>query len=347
MRIALDATYSVDQHPTGIGIYSQNILTGLADAYPGDEFLWCYRPKQFLQSARENRNNVRRKLLLPPAPAFRADLFHALNQRVDRRPAKKVVSTFHDLFVMTEDYSTPDFRARFTRQARVAAHNSDLIITVSRFTAGQVSELLQFPGSRIRVVPHGVRPPSSVPEKPREHIVLFTGVLQARKNIIRLVEAFERVLPLLLDDWQLILAGACTGYGAQSILDRIARSASKDRIQVLGYVPPDGLNALYARASIFAFPSLNEGFGIPVLEAMANGVPVIASNRPALAEVAGDAAALVDPCCVDELAAALQRFMASPALREEYGGKGRERAKTYSWERSVEGTYAVYRELIP
>lgn len=342
VRIALDATYSVDPHPTGIGIYSQAIMCGLADTYTDDDFLWCYRPKQFFRRVRSRRANVRQKLLQPPLPAFRAKLFHALNQRVDRRPAKKVITTFHDLFVMTENYSSPEFRARFTKQARRAAQNSDLIITVSQFTADQVSALLGFDRSRIRVIAHGVIRPSQALERPREKIVFFSGVLQTRKNIVRLIEAFETVP----DGWTLVLAGATTGYGAEAILARIESSLCRDRIQVLGYVSPGELSTLYSRASIFAFPSLDEGFGIPVLEAMAHGVPVIASHRRSLVEVAGDAALFVDPHSTQELASALEQLISSPRLQMEYAQRGRARAELFTWDRAVRETYRAYRELI-
>src|SRR5215470_13502516 len=116
-------------------------------------FLSCYRPKQFPHAPRPGQRNVQRRLLWPPLSTFRADIFHALNQRVDKRPARRVVSTFHDLFVMTDEYSTPSFRARFSLQARRAAENSDAIIAVSEFTADQVNSLLAIPRERIRVVP--------------------------------------------------------------------------------------------------------------------------------------------------------------------------------------------------
>lgn len=342
MRIALDATYSVDPRPSGIGVYSNALLLGLADQYPDDEFLHCYRPRQFLRAVRSRRPNVHRRLLQPPIPVWGGELFHALNQRADRRPAPKVVSTFHDLFVMTEEYSSPEFRARFTGQARRAAENSDLVIAVSAFTAAQVSGLLGFDSSRIRVVPHGVRLRSLPPRTEREKIVLFVGALQARKNIARLVEAFERAPA----GWRLILAGASTGYGSEAILERIHASPSRHRIRTIGYVWPAELETLYSRASIFAFPSLDEGFGIPVLEAMAAGVPVIASHRPSLVEIAGDAALLVDPQRTDELESALELLMRDPDLRQEYAERGRRRAQLYPWERAVRETYAVYRELL-
>ncbi len=332
MRIALDATYSVDPQPSGIGVYSAEILNGLASAYPHDEFLHCYRARKYWNAPRTSR----KRLLLSSFPTFRADLFHALNQRLDRRPAKKVVCTFHDLFVLTAEYSSPEFRARFAEQARTAARNADLIIAVSHFTARQVIDLLHIEPSRVRVVPHGVHAPPRL-QQPRENLVLFVGALQTRKNLVRLIEAFE-ALP---EDWRLVLAGAPSGYGAAAVLERV-----RPRIEVTGYLPALQLEQLYARASIFAFPSLDEGFGIPVLEAMAHGVPVITSNCSALPEVAGEAALLVNPLSTAEITTALERLASDTDLRQQLAGRGLERAKMFSWERAVTATYSVYRELL-
>ena len=341
MRIALDATYSIDPQPSGIAIYSQELLAGLARALPDDEFLHCYRIKQFGAAAPPAFRNVRRRILLPPLATFRADVFHALNQRVDRRPAPNVVVTFHDLFVITGEYSSAEFRARFTQQARRAAENADVVIAVSQFTANQVRTLLNVDASRIRVVPHGVREPIARANVAREKIVLFAGALQIRKNIARLVEAFES-LPA---DWKLVLAGAPNGYGAGAILDRIERSRCRDRIQLTGYVAGATLENLYARATVFAFPSLDEGFGMPVLEAMAHGVPVVTSNRSALPEVAGDAALFVDPEDTDALRDALRRLIQDCDLRCRLTALGYSRAKLFTWEQTAKSTYAVYREL--
>jgi glycosyltransferase involved in cell wall biosynthesis len=262
-----------------------------------------------------------------------------LNQRVDV-PARRTVATFHDLFVLTDVYSSPDFRARFAEQARQAAARSDLIIAVSRFTAGQVEELLQVPSSRIRVVPHGVRVPSEIPAQ-RQNLVLFVGAIQRRKNVAGLVKAFERMPP----SWRLALAGAPDGYGAEEELRSVQASPRRTDIDVLGYVSQEELDSLYRRARIFAFPSLGEGFGMPVLDAMAQGVPVITSRRSALPEVAGDAAMLVDPEDAEELAAALLELAGSESRRDELARLGRARAEQYSWESAVEATWAVYREL--
>jgi glycosyltransferase involved in cell wall biosynthesis len=245
--------------------------------------------------------------------------------------------------VISGEYSSPEFRARFTQQARQAAERSDLIIAVSEFTANQVSSLLAVGRGRIRVIPHGMTPPpASALVRAREPLVLFVGALQARKNVTRLVEAFES----LSEPWRLALAGATSGYGAAEILERISRSPSRSRIEITGYLDQQSLDALLARASIFAFPSLDEGFGIPVLEAMAWGVPVITSNRSALAEVAGDAALLVDPDCRDQIAAALERLAGRSDLRDDLIAAGKQRAAQFTWDAAVRQTYACYRELV-
>jgi glycosyltransferase involved in cell wall biosynthesis len=344
VRIALDATYATDAQPSGVGIYSRRILDGLAERYPEDTFLHCLRPKKYFRERGMRRENVRLRMLLAPVPLFsavlRADLFHALNQRVDRRPARRVISTFHDLFVITAEYSTPEFRQRFAKQARRAAAASDLIIAVSAFTANQVEELLGVERSRIRVIGHG----ADLPEPstaPREPIVLSVGVLQKRKNILRLIQAFER-MPA---PWRLALAGSPSGYGSEEISDYLARSPARERIDVLGYVSAQRLADLYRRASIVAFPSIGEGFGIPVLEAMAHGVPVLTSRAAALPEVAGDAALLVDALRTDEIAGGLIRLAEDAELRETMSRKGRARAAEFPWQRAVEATHRVYEEL--
>lgn len=339
MRIALDATYSLGRNLSGVGVYSRQILRGLATAHQETDFRFCYRPHRFLPSFRESLpGNVRRRLLFG---APRADLFHALNQRVDVR-ARRTVATFHDLFVMTGDYSSPDFRARFTQQARQAAANSDAIIAVSRFTASQVQQFLDVDPARIHVVPHGVHSPSIATAVERENLVLCTGAVQRRKNIARLVKAFER-MPA---GWSLALAGAADGYGAAGELRAVDDSPRKSDIHVLGYVTAAELDQLYRRARIFAFPSLDEGFGMPVLEAMAHGIPVVTSNRSSLPEVAGDAALLVNPLSTEEIGSALLRLASDEQLRSRLERAGAARAAEFTWERAVQGTWDVYRKLL-
>jgi len=340
LNIALDSTYSVGADLSGVGVYSREILAGLARAHAGDWFTFCYRPHRFLRSFGERLPANARRFLLGETRAPRsADVFHGLNQRLPHARLRRAVTTFHDLFVLTGEYSTPEFRRRFAEQARDAAARSDRVIAVSQFTARQAIEVLGVDPAKVRVVHHGVRAPEGTGIA-REKIILHVGAIQHRKNIARLVDAFEQVD----GDWQLVLAGSA-GYGAAQIAARIAVARSRERIRVLGYVPAAELADWYARAMIFAFPSLDEGFGMPVLEAMASGTPVIASNRAAVPEVAGDAACLVDPENTEELAGAMRALAADPQRRAELSRRGLVRAARFTWADAVEKTWQVYCEL--
>ena len=341
MNVALDATYSIGRDLSGVGVYSRELLAGLTRAHPGTRFDFCYRPHRFLRSFQARLpENARRFLLGETRVPRRADVFHGLGQRLPGTRVRHAVATFHDLFVLTGDYSTPEFRQRFAQQARQAAERADRIIAVSRFTAAQVTDLLGVEAARLRVVHHGVHPVLPAPESGREKIILHVGAIQRRKNVARLVEAFEGIG----HEWQLVLAGA-PGYGAREIMARIDASPCRARIQVLGYVPATELSAWYARASIFAFPSLDEVFGMPVLEAMAAGLPVVAANRSAIPEVAGDAAWLVNPENVQELRDALAALIDQPETRSSLARRGLQRARQFTWENAAESTWQVYSEL--
>jgi glycosyltransferase involved in cell wall biosynthesis len=335
---------------TGVGVYSREILFGLARSHADSRFLFCYRPHRVIKSLSESLPvNASRRVLSYSNPPRGATLFHALNQRIEYA-AKSIpaVATFHDLFVLSGDYSTPEFRDQFAKQARAAAERSDLIIAVSKFTAGQVHDLLKVPESRIRVIPHGTRQPQSPPpgDDARENLILHVGAIQKRKNLIRLIEAFESITGAHADSWRLVLAGAASGFQSQEIISRIARSPARAQIKVTGYISETALEDFYRRARIFAFPSLDEGFGIPVIEAMARGVPVLTSNRSALPEAAGGAALLVDPTDQESIAEGLTKLVNDPELRSELRNKGLARAARATWDIAVESTWAVYQELL-
>ena len=355
MRVALDATYSLGRSLSGVGVYCRRLIESLAAAAPDSRFLLCYRANRFFRALREPpiAANTSRRFLEEPVNWLlprRVELFHGLNQRLPYYRFRCMVSTFHDLFVLSGEYSTPEFRARFAELARDAAARSDHIVTVSAYTAAQVERRLQVDPSRITVVHHGVDP---IPEFAAEDLaalrrqyqierpfLLHVGALQARKNILRLVEAFEALRP----DLDLVLAGS-DGYRAEEIHARIAHSTARGRIHALGYVPQAAIERLYRSAAVLAFPSLEEGFGFPVLEAMSAGLPVVTSNGSALAEVADDAAVLVDPADTAALAQALERAIGDSALRTELIKRGRLRAAQFTWAKSAERTLAVYRKL--
>ena len=341
MTIALDATYSIGEELSGVGIYSRELLAGLAQDHPEIRFTFCYRPHRYFRSWRTALpGNARRRLLAEPLGPRSADLFHGLNQRLPEIRLRRTVVTFHDLFVLSGAYSTAEFRKRFGEQARDAAARADAIITVSEFTKSQVTGLLGVEPRKVHVVHHGVRR-LALKVEGREKIVLHVGAIQKRKNIVRLVEAFETVDSA----WKLVLAGS-SGYGAAEIQERVAASPARDRILITGYVSAEDLARWYSRAAVFAFPSLDEGFGMPVLEAMAAGVPVITSNRSALPEVASDAALLVDPERTEALVEALANLIRDENLRSELAERGRLRANRFSWEKAARETWEVYRAVM-
>jgi glycosyltransferase involved in cell wall biosynthesis len=343
VRIALDATTSLGEGLSGVGVYSREIMHGLAASAAGvDGWDWFYRSQRYWRALRSAvPRNVRRRLLADTWGDRSAALFHGLAQRLPKKRFRRQVATFHDLFVLTAEYSTAEFRARFAEQAREAAAGSDLIIAVSAFTASQIESLLHVPRERIRVVPHGVLP-RVLPAVPRENVVLSVGAIQKRKNQARLVRAFRAMPP----GWKLVLGGS-RGFDAEDTLREAAQSPRAADIQVTGYLGENELAAWYARARIFAFPSLDEGFGMPALEAMMAGVPVIAGNRSALPEVCGDAAVLVDADSEEELASALQTLAEDEAKRAGLIARGKIRAAEFTWPRAVRETLQVYRELLP
>jgi glycosyltransferase involved in cell wall biosynthesis len=243
---------------------------------------------------------------------------------------------------MTSEYSTPEFRSRFTLQAREAAERADLIICVSEFTARQVQSLLHVERSRLRVIHHGTRFVETPPCVDRQPWILHVGAVQTRKNLVRLIEAFETAVPA---PWRLVLAGG-EGFGAAEVRARAALSPARDRIEFTGWVDDRRLAELYARSSMLAFPSLDEGFGIPVLEAMAWGLPVVASNSSSLPEICGEAALLVDPADTEALGAALRSLSEDPSLAAAMAARGRERALRRPWSAAAAETLKVYAELL-
>ena len=356
MKVGLDASYSLDTSPSGVGVYSTGIIGALAESFPDDRFGLCYRSNRFFRAMTRKRvaRNTSRHLLEPlflPGLQRRFSLFHGLNQRLPACSFKATAATFHDLFVMTADYSTPEFRRHFARIAKETAERSDHIIAVSQYTADLVAELLSYPNEQITVVHHGVeRIPVIAEEEIRrfrkEHdleapFILHVGAIQKRKNIEGLLAAFERIP----GPTRLVLAGS-EGYRAGPILEKVGASSAAPRIRRFGYVDRPLLERLYRSAEVLAFPSLDEGFGLPVLEAMSAGLPVVTSNRSALAEVAGNAALLVDPEDSYDLRIAIEEVLEEGPTRRRLIEAGFRRERQFSWVKAAHETMRVYRRLV-
>ena len=178
-----------------------------------------------------------------------------------------------------------------------------------------------------------------------EGYLLFVGTLDARKNVGGLLDAYSRLLSARVDLPRLILAGAATADAA-AWLEDIARAPLAGRVEHVGYVGPDRRASLFQGARLFVLPSFEEGFGLPALEAMAAGVPVVASNRGSLPEVVGDAGLLIDPDDPEALASAIARILSEPALWQALRQKGFERAGRFSWDQTARDIRRAYEDAI-
>jgi glycosyltransferase involved in cell wall biosynthesis len=174
--------------------------------------------------------------------------------------------------------------------------------------------------------------------------ILYVGTIEPRKNLGRLLRAYTRLRAKYKTPHRLVVAGGL-GWLYQDVLREIDELASEHEVIFLGRVPDEDLPTLYSLADVFAFPSLYEGFGLPPLEAMACGVPVVCSNTSSLPEVVGDAGILVSPYDIDALSEAIAGLLEDPARRSELAARGRERARLFTWERSARQLLAIYKRV--
>ena len=175
--------------------------------------------------------------------------------------------------------------------------------------------------------------------------LLVVATLEPRKNLLRLADAYSRLPSVLQRRHPLIIIGA-RGWLTDELEKRLAPMERKDQVRRLGYIPQEDLPLLYAGAWAFAFPSIYEGFGLPLLEAMRSGIPTLTANRSSLPEIAGDAALLVDPEDVNAITAGLERLLTDAQWRAQAIKKGLQQAGSFSWERCIEETVAVYRVVL-
>jgi glycosyltransferase involved in cell wall biosynthesis len=297
---------------------------------------------------------VRGEQLLLPRLAGRAgiDLLHSLANTSPARGRYRRVVTVHDLLYRVAPEAHLGLNALGMRVlVPLAVRRADRVISVSRNTRDDLVRLLGVPSERVDVVPSGVgttarAEPLGEDEVRRRHglgerpIALSVSAMRPHKNLERLLEALARLpagrRPVL------VVPGYPTAYEGR-LRERASALGLDDDARFVGWTDGAELEGLYRAARCFVFPSLYEGFGLPVLEAMARGVPVACSNRSALPEVAGDAALLFDPEDVAAIADALERLLTDDALAQRLGEAGREQAQQFSWRRAAEGTLASYR----
>jgi len=283
-------------------------------------------------------------------------LYHGPNFYLPDFPGRKV-ATFHDLSPFTWAHCHAPERLRFMRtECLKAIKRADALITDSEYTRREVASYFSWPLDRIHTVPLACGPefhPRGASELgglahyglKYKSYTLFVGTIEPRKNILALLEAYARLPLTLRQAYPLVLTGY-RGWRSEAIHARIDAAHREGWANYLGFVPTDDLPALYAGAALFAFPSLYEGFGLPVLEAMASGVPVVCSTSSSLPEVAGDAALMCEPQDVDRLAQLLSQGLQDLAWRVVASEQGLRHAAQFSWSRCAADTMAVYRRVI-
>lgn len=373
MRIGIDVSWAQGP-PSGTATYIQGLVEALVNIGPQHEYVL------FTRTPRDSRRgealpglnapnvrrvavdapltNLRQQLTLPPALyRQRLDLYHSpafFLPLAWRGPA--VVSMFDVNFLRLRENWQPGRRLVYLSlalQAPLAARQARRIITLSQASAGDIARLLRVPRRKIAVIPAAPRalfhdPPNAatVTEAQRRYgpFFLSVGVLAPQKNLQRLLRAFAATRD---QDTRLLLVGRPAGAYVEAVLRPLARDLGlADRVEFAGYRDDEALRTLYHAAIGLVYPSLGEGFGLPIVEAMACGCPVITSTVSSMPEAAGEAALLVDPRDTAALARAMNRLRDEPELRDDLAARGRRRAALCTWDEAARQTLRCYDEAV-
>lgn len=370
-RLVIDYTSAVNQR-AGIGRYTRELVRTLltqpaaasydvnliiprrpafAPPNPPAGARWCKLPLTEWQSVL-----LWQRAGVPlPLNVFcgRADVFHAPDFLLPPIRAGRRIVTVHDLsYLVHPDLAHPAVYRYLEKTVPRSVARADRVIAVSEATKRDVVRLLGVPEDRVDVIPEGVdrvfRPAAEPDDAARrarlrlpERYVLSVGTIQPRKNYGRLLEACERVWQAEPDAPHLVIAGQ-RGWLFEEFFAQLEACRFRDRVRILDFVDDADLPALYRGAETFVYPSCYEGFGLPVVEALACGRPVICSSASSLPEVAGPAACLIDPFSVDDLAGALLDFCRDPGSRAAFAARGPEQAARFTWEAAARDHLAVY-----
>ncbi|MGB7630065.1 MAG: glycosyltransferase family 1 protein [Candidatus Deferrimicrobium sp.] len=380
MKIGIDAHYLQDaNYRAGLHQYTLRLVEGLQEIDRANEytlffFNWRSRERDRAIEGYSVHANFRKHTVRLPYRVFasaaswfpplgripgKVDVFHGPAFRLFPEGCyRKAVVTVHDLMFMKDETFFPDPRGakRFRAQTADAVSRADAVVAVSEFTREDLIERFGLSPDRVRVIHNGVGEEfqplgdrNAVDRmKARYGIhgsyILFVGYMEPKKNLPRLLRAFDKVRDRLPEPHALVLAGP--GGPSSKEVKRTATELSLGKALVLtGHVPPEELPLLYSGASLFVFPSLCEGFGLPPLEAMACGTPVVASNSTSLPEVVGSAGVLVDPLDTEDIARGMFEVLADKDLKAALVKRGIERSREFSWSRTARQTLGLYEEL--
>jgi len=369
-RIVLDGL-PLQVRSAGVAVYTRCVVQAMARLRPESEFVFFGPPRAETEAVAWPANvrwlrSLRYPLVMgvpPPAPRLialervvGADLFHATAYTAPRTRGVPIVVSVHDLaLVRFPELGSAELRGVPAR-TRLAAAAARIILASSEATRRDLIELLGVPPDRIRVVHLGCdaafRPLPA--DGARTHVrdryglaepyLLHVGTLEPRKNLARLIRAYGRLCAARRDAPALLLVGE-RGWQYEGLFRLVEELKLGARVRFTARVPSADLPALYGAAAAFVYPSLYEGFGLPPLEAMACGTPVVCSNAAALPEVTGDAALLVDPYDEDALAAALEQVLDDSALRASLRARALDRARYFTWERCARATLTAYDDI--
>lgn len=345
--VETDARYVVwfnFTHPANLPLYRQ-VLADLSRTRLRYRTLLCRIPALLLGALRV------------PVEAFagQADVFHAPSSTCPWTWRAKRVVTIHDLayFDLPECFSQ-DIE-RWKREVRKIGQKATLVLTVSEYVRGTIIERLGVAPERVRAVYHGVSPVflrETLDERfegtrerfgIRQPYILFVSTVQPNKNVVRLLEAFDLLRRSELRGWQLVIAGQ-PGWLTDPIFAVVQGRRLQGDVVFTGFVEDGVLAGLYRHAEVFVLPSLSEGFGIPAIEAMACGTPVVASKTGALPEIVGDAGVLIDPYSPEDIARGIYQAATDRTLRAGLIARGRSRLSLFRWERTAMETVAAYRD---
>lgn len=374
MRIGMEVTAAVTQGG-GIGRYTRELLRALGHVDTTNEYSLFFASREPRHALPPLGANFKRRQLpihdiwlarfwgraRVPAPVEwitgDVDLYHSPDFTLPpTRPGTRTLLTVHDLsFVRDPGSAAPGLLTYLNAVVPRSVARADHVLADSQATRNDLIEVYGTPADKITVLYCGVEETfqpvtdatalTAVRERYRigeAPFILAVSTLQPRKNYVRLIEAVARIPD---PDIRLVFAGG-KGWLYDSIFAAVERHGLRERVTFAGFVDDADLPALYSTARILAYPSLYEGFGLPMLEAMACGTPVVASTVSCLPEVAGDAALLVDPYDVTALSDALTRLHTDETLRAELIVRGRRRAAAFKWDDSARQLLGVYRQLI-
>ncbi len=356
MKVAFDGTV-LHGPKSGVGYYCEELLKAMLASNHDDQFVVFSHQRlgldlpsfngnlKFADSVRFPVRAFYLHLMLPKVlDAIGPDICHYTNFLAPVSEERPYVVTIHDMGVEVLRNAHPLAKRTYTRRLiPYVARKARLVITNSEYSKWEIVRHLGIPEDHIRVTPLAASPEfTPIIVHPASPYFLYVGNLEPRKNLERLIEAFARIPG---KEHQLLVAGNRWYHGGAA--EQKARSLGLNgRVKFLGYVPRAELPGLFSGATALVYPSLLEGFGLPIVEAMACGTPVITSNNSSMREVAGEAAVLVDPRNVREITDAMARVAEDRNLRKELSAKGIKRAAEFSWTNTAELTLQAYREAL-